>query len=514
MRLVVESLREWTLRKQALAIQAGAGIRELTITPGAMYILSAVAGRRVPDPVRWVLLDSLGSILSGGLQNTHAERQDLLAPTFGELLGTALLALEVGGEVEIIRLLDSHVGTSPDFLLLQYSGHPSGPVAHLLECKGMVEDVHNINGRKAVDVCQHIRTLRNEGIEQLDEVNLKEVSHGASIRSRVARFPFALAETSASKNLTVLCIPDGRIPIQLDPADLSPVNRDVCRNVGCVQCMTGTTQPPMTNLICVIHREKMAQGAAVAPGLADFLKKYRMAQQAVWAGSDPFFTSSFDGLRASLDDNDWPPETRRTLVYMAATLLEAAAARQMRTAEVSRGLSERLADDEVKRILDEIIVAAGSSPGKESDPVTLEPGEFAGVARSGENEGNRTYLLRDFRPYAEGGAAPGVTIYGTLDSRGGISLIRLCAGAAGAHAYDALKDYTEELVEMIRNGLRPHLRWRREYARLDQSEIEFGVSWDQFPYPHPDGKRPGITAWVSAEGRAEVVVRRLLKNEA
>jgi hypothetical protein len=36
-----------------------------------------------------------------------------------------------------------------------------------------------------------------------------------------------------------------------------------------------------------------------------------------------------------------------------------------------------------------------------------------------------------------------------------------------------------------------------------------GESWVQFPYPNPRNKKPGITAWIAEDGKAEIIVRKL-----
>jgi hypothetical protein len=95
LRLAVRPFNDHHLEDQALKIHADD--RPVRITPGTMYILSSIAGRRMPESVRWVLLDSLQEILDRELCTEQPERQDLLASTFGEVLGALFLALELGG---------------------------------------------------------------------------------------------------------------------------------------------------------------------------------------------------------------------------------------------------------------------------------------------------------------------------------------------------------------------------------------------------------------------------------
>lgn len=38
-------------------------LQTIEITPGALYMLSCMAGRRMPEPIRWAVFDSLRDIL-------------------------------------------------------------------------------------------------------------------------------------------------------------------------------------------------------------------------------------------------------------------------------------------------------------------------------------------------------------------------------------------------------------------------------------------------------------------
>jgi hypothetical protein len=165
--------------EQAKDIQFRRPARVIKVTAGSLYILSAVVGRRMTESVRWVLFDSLQEILIGDLRTIYPEKQDLLAATFGELLGVILLALHLGGTIEVIRLLESQHGMMPDYLLVQTAS--SSPTVHILECKGSVEDVRNINGRPGkIDICQEQRDrFTKEAREQLTKIQLNNITtHG------------------------------------------------------------------------------------------------------------------------------------------------------------------------------------------------------------------------------------------------------------------------------------------------------------------------------------------------
>jgi hypothetical protein len=126
------------VEEQAKDIQFRRPARMIEITAGSFYILSTVVGRRMTESARWILFDSLREILKGDLRTIYPEKQDLLAATFGELLGVILLAFYLGGTIEVIRLLDSQHGKMPDYLLIQTtSSNQTGSsaatvLAHLL----------------------------------------------------------------------------------------------------------------------------------------------------------------------------------------------------------------------------------------------------------------------------------------------------------------------------------------------------------------------------------------------
>ncbi|MDP9310841.1 MAG: hypothetical protein M3R24_08095 [Chloroflexota bacterium] len=193
------------------------------------------------EPIRWVLLDSLNDILSGNLRNDYPEGQDLLASTFGEMLGALLMAFRLKGEVEIVRLMETNSGKTPDFLIFEQT--LNGKLAHLLECKGSVEDVRNINQRasKRLDVCQHIRDFRGRGEEQLDQVVLKDLKVGPMVITHRKNLSFGLAQGVVTKNLVITCVPDGRILRLLD-VTITQAPRGACagKHHQCTDCMLGS----------------------------------------------------------------------------------------------------------------------------------------------------------------------------------------------------------------------------------------------------------------------------------
>lgn len=293
--------------------------RFIEITPGALYILSCIAGRRMPEPVRWVLFDSLQDILNGKLRNLHPERQDLLAPTFGELLGVILLALRLGGTVEVIRLLEGGPGKMPDFLLLQDT--PIGTIAHILECKGRVEDVHNINNLRGIfDLCQEQRDFRAEAREQINGIGCS-LKLGARTMIR-QKGSFGFSQLASTQNLVVSSIPDGRIMTYCTHSKFA--TRPQCRSVNCITCMTNTLNSSQANVISSLYRKEVAKNSTLDQALVAFLSNYQAAQRAAWSENATLFELSLNNMVYLIFEDDFRDEMIPSTIFMLITLLDVA----------------------------------------------------------------------------------------------------------------------------------------------------------------------------------------------
>ncbi len=514
--------------------------RYIEITPGALYILSCIAGRRMPEPVRWVLLDSLRDILNGKLRNQFPERQDLLASTFGELLGVALLALRLGGEVEVVRLLESPRGKMPDFLLLQVT--PGGTIAHVLECKGRVEDVRNINDLTgAFDLCQEQRNFRAKAKKQIDGICSSPLRSGAQTVIR-QKMPFDFARMASTKNIVVSSVPDGRLVRECTHTAFA--RRKQCQppsRVTCVKCMTNARNGSQTNVISALYWEEIAKNSPINQALLAFLKNYRAAQRAVWSENEDLFALSLNNLANQITNRSIRGEAIPSSVFMLITLLEIAKSEGFRGFDIDTLAIGELVPEELRVILDEVyreLVAESQRDGRQSDlvPIPYLQGslywqqwrvEQDRVAERFRGENGRVtgplitqtadFLLKEVEIPVRA-AISGTDVYGSAQNEKHSAVVRLASTNQAA-----LEKYVSELITQLRDGIEdPPVVWLDEFFQDEsyekaegsdptarQKRYIVGKSWDMFPYPYQKLGLPGITAWIAEDGRAEIFVRKL-----
>lgn len=495
-RLAVRPLGEKPVRPLAAEIQANTDT--ITITPGAFYILSNIAGRRVVNPIRWVLLDSLRDILTNGLPTVFPERQDLLASTFGEMLGAIVLAINLGSDVEIVRLLDSSLGTTPDFLILENANN--GQVAHLLECKGTVKDVVNVNERGRIDLCSDIRSFRKKGRLQLENVTWSKVRRGQSVIAQTNRS--ALADSASSKNLAVVCVPDERLLRMTDPSVSKP-RHSCCDTTHCLECVKFSRY--QSNVIAVLYREGISPGTKFDNSLSQFVSRYRNAERAKWSRNDAVFAREFNQLTASSNISTWQVD-QETVALLATGLIEAGILEGIDIRETYGELLTELVPEDSKASIDRLLSTARSVQEtwetRRSETVNQEKFEST-LLENQWIQGTGKLLVNNLRSNRE-------SIYGSAerDERSDATVTRLSTGQANENAFNALRDYAGKLISSLRGNR--SVNWQDEYVESIGKRIELGVSWDEFPYPNPsrDLDLPGITAWVSRDGRAEIIVRR------
>lgn len=514
--------------------------RFIEITPGALYILSCIAGRRMPEPVRWVLFDSLRDILNGKLRNQFPERQDLLASSFGELLGVTLLALRMGGTVEVVRLLESPRGKMPDFLLLQDT--PGGTIAHVLECKGRVEDVRNINNLAGTfDLCQEQRNFRAKAKKQIDGIGRSPLSCGARtvIRQKV---PFDFSRLASTQNIVISSVPDGRLLRECTHTAFA--SRKQCQppsRVTCVKCMTNARNGPQTNVISALYWKEVAKNSAIDQTLVAFLNNYRAAQRAVWSENEDLFALSLNNLANQISSRNLRGEMTSSAVFMLITLLEIAKSEGFRGFDIDTQAIGELASEELRVILDEVyreLVAESQRDGRQNDLVPIpylrdppywrqwrfEQDRVAERFR-GENEGatnplitqTADFLLKEVEVSVRA-AISGSDVYGSAQNEKHSAVVRLASTNQAA-----LEKYVEELITHLRYGIEdPPVVWLDEFFQeegyekvedsgevIRQKRFTVGKSWDKFPYPYQKLGLPGITAWIAEDGRAEIFVRKL-----
>lgn len=495
-RLAVRPLGEKPVRPLATEIQANTDT--VTITPGAFYFLSNIVGRRVVNPIRWVLLDSLRDILTNGLPTVFPERQDLLASTFGEMLGAIVLALKLSGKVEIVRLLDSSFGTTPDFLILETT--KNGQVAHLLECKGTVKDVVNVNERGRIDLCSDIRSFRKKGRLQLENVTWSKVRRGQSVIAQTSRS--VLVDSASSKNLAVVCVPDERLLRMTDPSVPKP-RHSCCDTTHCLECIKYSRS--LGNVIAVLYREGISPGTKFDGSLSQFVAHYRNAERAKWSRNDSVFVREFNQLVESSNFSAWHVD-QETVASLATGLLEAGILEGIDIREAHGELLTEIVPQDSKASIDHLLSTARSTQETRETrrPETMTQEIFESTLLENQwTQGTSKLQVNNLRSNRE-------SIYGSTerDERSDTTVTRLSTGQANENAFNALRGYVEKLISSLREN-RP-VNWQDEYVESIDKRIELGVSWDEFPYPNPsrDLDLPGITAWVSRDGRAEIIVRR------
>ncbi|WP_201384797.1 hypothetical protein [Ktedonobacter sp. SOSP1-52] len=554
------SIRGFTdrlLGEQAKEIQQ-AKPRYITITPGSLYILSALVGRRMTEPARWILFDSLIDILNGKLTNLHPEKQDLLASTLGELIGIMLFCQELGGDIELIRLLEITEGKMPDFVLIQTTG--TAEMAHILECKGRVEDVHNINSRSGVyDLCQEIREFRKKGKDQVETIQLAQARAGSRIKIK-QQIPLGISSMAVTKNVLVSAIPDARI-IGSCRNSVQFAKRIECSpKVTCETCMKSQVASSPANVISVLHQEKVAKGGVLDKNLTQFLAHYRSVQRAIWSGNDQIFGAFLNAFIQRIPNS--PLENMAsTLVFMAVTLIEAAVSQRLTHAEIETESLRKITPEDLQDILNDVLedfkLAQFRSQRVKQEvvlrtemPDPRDATQFADTIRpknlslsNKEDSGPRTnnepreaqverYMLLSSRKSEEinfetltefvkedketgklliGTQLKDDYIFGSVQREDRFTIaIRILSTQMD---YAILKEYVELCIRQLRPSYARSVTWRREYFQADGKEEFFlGESWDEFPYPNPNNDALlGITVWLARDGRATIIVRK--RNE-
>lgn len=555
-RLSIRPFDDNSLNRQVVDIQAP-NYRYITITPGALYILSSIVGRRMTEPARWILFDSLRDILNGNLRTQYPEKQDLLASTFGELLGVILLTQHLGGNVEIIRLLESNYGKMPDFLLIQTT--TTAQTVHILECKGRVEDVHNINNRMTkYDLCHEIRRFRDNAIEQIQTMDFSQAKAGPRTVVYQSKPPFGISCLAATENVLISSVPDARI-IDRCRSSVRFADRKKCGpKVTCKMCITNLQDPSQANVISVLHQREIASKSKLDIGLLSFIARYRSVQRAVWSGNDIFFEASLNKLIDHLSDEALR-DVLPSAILMAITLIETAISEELTHAhlDISRlgviapeylhGVIEQINNDFL-RIYDAIskqpasrrqtiqtempdpinatlfsdTISSINLPSMEDDNVEQRNEGQDSLLDAQDREKPQWYAINqsirqisDFieKAYTKaklliGNTIQGDYIYGSVQHADhAIIVVRLTSAKMN---YDALKYYVVGLITQLHSPATRPVRWQKEYFQDNDREKFFvGESWDEFPYPNSTNDLfPGITAWIARDGRAEIIVRR------
>ncbi len=499
LRFAVRPFNDKLLTAQTHDIQSNQHV--LKVTAGAMYIASSIVGRRVPEPVRWVILDSLQDILAGNLRNEHPEGQDIFASTLGEILGVILMALKLGNTLDFVRLLESNEDQTPDFIVFENTA--GGRIPHLLECKGSVEDVYNTNDRGKLDICQHIRSFRKRGKEQLDNINYSKLKAGGKISVSGSKMPFGFSKGVATKNLSIVIIPDGRL-LRTMNASAGKSPRKICEDnsFSCKRCITNIGNNRLAGAVAVLHQDKVNLSTTRWGQIGQFLRKYQDAQKALWTENDDVYDDQVAELFEMIRSPQLEGEERATAAYLTLALLDVAnkegmAVESLPIEVVTHSLPDNLRERAVKTI------QAGhqerDSPKKRVSRTQDDDAALARIRNLGD---------LDEKVLINRGSLEAAGIRGTVQYVDDATLIRLMGTGNLGSDFENLKNYVESIIAGVRRSRSP-IEWRREYAEFQGRHIDFGLSWDKYPYPNlsPTSKLPGITAWISNDGRAEVIIR-------
>jgi hypothetical protein len=566
LRLSRGHLRDSRLNDQLDRVQSNRV--ELTVTRGSLYILSGIVGRSIVEPVRWAVLDGVLHMLSGALRTDYPQRQDLLAPTYGETIGVLLRALLLGGDLEILYLLDGSSGKTPDFLLVQSTN--AGPVLHLVECKGTSIELHSTNRNLHLDVCQKARNLRNSGKGQLENIAWNTLQAGGRLKLKWHHSP--LSSYAATCAVAVVVVPDARVLKGIRPQVAAPARR-ACQEVGvrCVDCLGSALPDLQANLVVILDEDILSiprtiGGGDLDPTIRRFVDAYRRGQRGLWAEDEDEVTESVRRLAAIVEPDpriETDEATRSTLALALAGYADAALSDDLlndpvlhaKTADLTRGFRVDTPEDAdpvafEHRIaeVDARLIEAGDNSLIEPDlresapemsatdsPSTRkrESRRFAeevppSARRETDRPRARKQLLRFddaavrevlsrklsrpgeriLAPWLAQGVA-GVRL--VVDEFGGEQRVRVTAPDVGTQSHAVLQSVVEQIVRIADVEQGPAFQWRNEFAELRQDgevlgRLELGRSWE--PSPLPNGERPGITAWVGRDGRAEVVIRR------
>jgi hypothetical protein len=563
LRLSRQSLTEWELTGQCQQVQRTRA--ELEITRGAMYILSGIAGRSIVEPVRWAMLDGVLHMLAGALRTDHPQHQDLLAPTYGETLGVLIRALLLGGNVEIVRLLEGNSGKTPDFLLVRNT--LGNTELHLVECKGTSVELHSTNRKRVLDVCRRIRTLRNHGRTQVTHVAWNELRAGGRLRLRWQRSPLATQASTCA--VAVVVVPDARVLTGVSP-HVQPAARRPCRGIRCVGCMDSGRQDLSANLVVAVDEDDLPAlvftpgGPFVDPLIERFVEAYRSGQRALWAEDDDAVAASIQSLSEIVEQTPVEPQgesgsLQASLALALAGYTDAALSNDLLEEEITRAkvadltrqfrtASPRELDpSEFDRLIAQADDRLLSTAREESDELNLDEEQSvdAGFSfkrqarrsgeevppsarRESEKPRSRKPLVRVSSEYvrdifARKIARPGERLVAPwlmdgipgfrmrVDEFGGEQRIRVTAPESGMRAHEALMAAVDQIVEISDPQASSDLNWRSEYAELRRPDVpavrmDLGRSWEANPLP--SGTRPGITAWVGRDGRAEIIIRR------
>jgi hypothetical protein len=323
---------------------------------------------------------------------------------------------------------------------------------------------------------------------------------------------------------------------------------------------TSTSVP--ANVISVLYQQEMDN--AVQERLLTFLAHYRAAQRSIWSGNDFFFNREWHFIIDRLVRDERLRDYLPSVLFMVITLVEAAIGEALTNFDFQAGPLREIAPEELRNILAEVDAQfhqvrefnregrranerfdPGDVPGLPEDITTtefpvgedetpfsaeefwerweaahaaahdqvlFEPGGDGQLWFEGDSS-----IVKEVEDFIRTGTNPKMLmgspmlndyVYGAAHREDDLTvIIRLVSLTRN---YVTLKTYVEGLIARLRFSKTPALDWKREYlGEENQKPFVVGESWDKYPYPNPNNSSLlGITAWLSVDGRAQIIVRK------
>lgn len=313
-RFVERPLSEHPLRWQRDAVRSDGSRRKLVISDAGIEMLAALVGRGMGPTQRRIVGAALRESLNGERSWGDTAEGDIFTEVYGEIFGPLMTCLERGKDYEIIRMVAAKSQTSPDMLLLE---RDTGLVV-LQECKALYCDFQAIRRKpQSLDVCQRMRTHRNDGKKQLvwpepDSISSNRVR--VNNASSVVSSPVAYAE----KSVVVTAVPDGRLNRLTLP--MEPTAPRACKH----PCVTGCIFTPEPSLITVLSSERVWPRQTITPDQREFLDWYKTCERAIWGYAHGSFSSAYSRLLAAWEALSTASEAFEVTVPFLTGLVEGA----------------------------------------------------------------------------------------------------------------------------------------------------------------------------------------------
>ncbi|HIH2745951.1 hypothetical protein L3V59_07100 [Burkholderia aenigmatica] len=267
----VDLLPSMRLHKQTDQVRQPSGTLEFDDT--TVDILLSISGRRLAPSATRAVAPSVWETLTGQLTSTSDEPQDAFTSTYGELFGLMLRIAQLGGRLDIVRIVESNEGPSPDYLLIsQAMAHRS---YHLLECKGSTVDHFAVkrNNGSSLYVCAGLADQRNAARGQLDS----RLAHGRPGASISVSQGGILTLPAHSAAISCVSVPDGRFASAW-PLALAPIPDRACQGDSCGPCIVHRNAIPIDPTL-----------PAPAPYMANLIA-VMAEKRLIWLEGDPFGT--------------------------------------------------------------------------------------------------------------------------------------------------------------------------------------------------------------------------------